>query len=87
MCSLKEASMDTKDKIKETLINLLRIKPEELKDDVALEAGLGVDSTEMVEAVIALEKAFKIKLNVNEVPKASSVNDIVKIVQSKLSEA
>ena len=79
--------MDTKSKIKETIINLLRIKPEELKDDIALEDGLGVDSTEMVETVIALEKAFKVKLNVKEITKSSSVNDIAKVVDSKLSEA
>lgn len=76
--------MDTKEKIKETIINLLRIKPEELKDDVALEDGLGVDSTEMVETVIALGKAFKVKLDVKEITKFSSVNDIEKIINSKL---
>ncbi|MEW6008397.1 MAG: acyl carrier protein [Candidatus Omnitrophota bacterium] len=76
--------MDTKAKIKDTLITLLRIRPEELKDDIALESGLGVDSTEMVEAVIALEKAFNIKLSAKEVTKFSSVNDIEKIINLKL---
>ncbi len=77
--------MDTKEKIKETIIKLLKIRPEELKDDIALEAGLGVDSTEMVETVIALEKTFNIKLKANEVTKNSSINDITKAIESKLT--
>jgi acyl carrier protein len=76
--------MTTKEKIKECLVNLLRIKPEELKDDIALESGLGVDSTEMVEAAIALEKTFKIKLSPKEITKSSTLNDIEKIIDTKL---
>ncbi|MCX5712368.1 MAG: acyl carrier protein [Candidatus Omnitrophica bacterium] len=76
--------MDTKSKIKELLVNLLRIKPEQLKDDVNLQDGIGVDSTEMVEAVIALEKAFGTKLSPKEITKFCTINDIEKIIQSKL---
>jgi acyl carrier protein len=63
---------------------LLRIKPEELKDDVALEDGIGVDSTEMVEALIALEKTFGKKLSPKEITKSSTINDIEKAINSKL---
>lgn len=77
--------METKEKIKDVLVKLLKVKPEELKDDVALQDGIGVDSTEMVEAVIALEKAFNTKLSPKEITKFSSINDIEKVVQSKLS--
>ncbi|MDD5044039.1 MAG: acyl carrier protein [Candidatus Omnitrophica bacterium] len=76
--------MDTKTKIKEVLVKLLRVKPEELKDDVTLESGIGVDSTEMVETVIALEKTFNTKLSPKEITKASTINDIEKIVNSKI---
>ena len=78
--------MDTKSKIKELLVNLLRIKPEQLKDDVNLQDGIGVDSTEMVEAVIALEKAFNMKLSPKEITKFCTINDIEKIIQSKLGK-
>ncbi len=76
--------MDTKQKVKDVLVQLLRIRPEELKDDVPLQDGIGVDSTEMVEAVIALEKAFGTKLSAKEITKFCSVNDIEKVIQSKL---
>ncbi len=77
--------METKTKIKEVLVELLKVRPEELKDDVALQDGIGVDSTEMVETVIALEKAFSTKLSPKEITKSSTINDIEKVIQSKLS--
>jgi len=75
--------MDTKSKIKEVLANLLKVKSEELKDDIALQDSIGVDSTEMVESVIAFEKAFDIKLSPKEVTKFSTINDIEKVIISK----
>ena len=75
--------MELKTKIKDTLVNLLKVKPEELKDDVSLQDSIGVDSTEMVESVIALEKAFSIKLSPKEITKYSSINDIEKVILSK----
>ena len=78
--------MDTKTKIKDLLVNLLRVKPEQLKDDVNLQDGIGVDSTEMVEAVIALEKAFGTKLSPKEITKFCTINDIEKIILSKLGK-
>jgi acyl carrier protein len=77
--------MEIKDKVKEVIVNLLKVRPEELKDDVKLYDGIGVDSTEMVELVIALEKAFSAKLSPKEITKFSTLNDIEKIIQSKLS--
>ncbi|MFA5437014.1 MAG: acyl carrier protein [Candidatus Omnitrophota bacterium] len=77
--------MDTKLKIKEVLVDLLKVKPEELKDDLSLQDSIGVDSTEMVESVIALEKAFGVKLSPKEITKASNINDIEKVILSKTS--
>lgn len=76
--------MDIKTKIKEALSSLLKVKIEELKDDVSLINSIGVDSTEMVESVIALEKAFAVKLSPKEITKNSTINDIVNNIQSKL---
>lgn len=76
--------MERKDKIRDILVKLLKIKPEELKDDIPLQDGIGVDSTEMVETVIALEKAFNTKLSPQEITKFSSINDIEKIINSKV---
>jgi len=75
--------MEIKEKVREVLINLLKLKPQEVKDDARLCDDIGVDSTEMVEFVIALEKAFGTKLIPKEITKFSTINDIDKIVQSK----
>jgi acyl carrier protein len=77
--------MEIKTKIKDTLVGLLKIKPEELKDDVSLQDSIGVDSTEMVETVIALEKTFSVKLSPKEITKFSSPNDIERIIQGKVA--
>ena len=75
--------MDIKPKIKNVLVDLLKVKPEEIKDDASLQDSIGVDSTEMVEAVIALEKAFGTKLSPKEITKFCTLGDIEKIIQSK----
>jgi len=78
--------IDMKAKVKEVLVNLLKVKPEELKDGVSLEESIGVDSTEMVESVIALEKAFGVKLSPKEITKSSSIDDIAKVINSKIAK-
>jgi len=76
--------METKAQIKDLLVKLLKVRPEELKDDVSLQDSIGVDSTEMVETVIALEKAFGKKISPKEVTKFSTINDITAVVQAKI---
>ncbi len=79
--------MGTKEQIKEVIVKLLKVKPEELKDEVSLQDSIGVDSTEMVETVIALEKAFGKKLSPKEITKFSTINEIEKIIEAKLASA
>lgn len=78
--------MDIKIKLKEVLANLLKVKIDELKDGLSLQDSIGVDSTEMVESVIALEKSFGVKLSPKEITKNSTINDIVNNIQSKLAK-
>lgn len=77
--------MNTKEKVRDTIIKLLKIKPDELKDGQSLEQCLGVDSTEMVEINIALTKAFGIQFEEKEVGKNNSVEQIVGVIDSKKS--
>jgi len=78
--------MDIKNQVKDTIVKLLKVRPEELKDEVSLQDSIGVDSTEMVEMVIALSKAFGASLSAKEVTKFSTINDIEKVIQSKLNK-
>ena len=76
--------MATKEEIKDVIVKLLKIRPEELKGDISLLDSIGVDSTEMVETVIALSKAFGISLSAKEISKFSNINDIEKVINSKV---
>ncbi len=75
--------MGTKEKVKDVIIKLLKVRPEELKDGLSLEQSLGVDSTEMVEVCIALQKEFGIKIEEKEVAKQHSVDQIAEVIDSK----
>jgi acyl carrier protein len=75
--------METKERVKNLFVKSLRVKPEELKDDVSLIDSIGVDSTEMVEMVIVLEKEFNVKLSPKDVTKFSTLNEIEKAIQLK----
>jgi acyl carrier protein len=76
--------MDIKQQIKDAIVKLLKIKPEELKNGVSLENSIGVDSTEMVEMVIALGKSFNVKIDTKEITKSSTLEDIERVVKEKL---
>jgi len=75
--------MNTKEKIKNVIVNLLKVRPDELKDGQSLEQSLGVDSTEMVEVCIALQKEFGISIQEKEVAKQHSLEQIAGVIDSK----
>lgn len=75
--------MDIKDRIVKVFVDILRVKPEEMKAGARLYDSIGVDSTEMVEAVIALEKEFGVKLSPKEITKFSTPEEIEKTIISK----
>ena len=70
-------------KINDTIVKSLGVKPEELKPDAKLYDSIGVDSTEMVEVIIALSKAFNTQISAKEVTKFSTINEIVAIIKTK----
>ena len=77
--------MDTKSKVKDVIVKLLKVRPDEVKDGQSLEASLGVDSTEMVEVCIALQKEFGVQLVEKEVAKQHSIEQIAQVIDTKKS--
>lgn len=75
--------MSTAEDIREIIINLLKLKPAEINLDSRLYEDVSMDSTEMVELAIALEKKFNVKLTAREIPRSATVNDVAKIIDSK----
>jgi acyl carrier protein len=62
---------DVKDRLREVIIKTLRletVKPEDIREDTPLFGeGLGLDSIDALELVVALEKEFGIKITDDEV--------------------
>ena len=76
--------MDVKEKVKNLLNELFEIEPDEITDDAELYSGLGLDSTETVELILAIEKLFAIKINEKEITKFSCFKDVAQVIQGKL---
>ena len=76
--------MHVKEKVKNLLIELFEIDSDEINDDVELYSGLGLDSTETVELILAIEKLFNIKIGEKEITKFSCYRDIDHVIQGKL---
>ena len=80
---------DLKDRIRSLLIEKLRLedmKPEDIKDDTPLFGeGLGLDSIDALELVVALEKEFGIKVEDEEVGVKAfqNIGTLAAFVQSK----
>jgi len=73
-------------RIKELFVKLFDMKPEEVTLKANLNGDLGMDSTEMVELIVALEKEFKIGIEDGEITNKYCVSDVVRIVEDKLKQ-
>ncbi len=73
-------------RIKELFVKLFDMKPEEVTLKANLNGDLGMDSTEMVELIVALEKEFKIGIEDGEITNKHCVSDVVRIVEDKLKQ-
>ncbi|MBU4310137.1 acyl carrier protein [bacterium] len=75
--------MSVEEEVKEVIVQTLSVKPEEVKVEEKLSDSLGVDSTEMVDLTVALEKKFGVKIDAKEITKSSSPQEIVTLIESK----
>jgi acyl carrier protein len=80
---------ELKDQIRNLLISTLRlenVKPEDIKDDMPLFGeGLGLDSIDALELVVALEKEFGIKIGDEEVGVKvfQNINTLAAFIEAK----
>ena len=73
------------DRIRGLFVRSLDMEPGEVISAANLKGDLGMDSTEVVELVLALEKEFDIKLADGEVTNKHCVADVVKVIEDKLT--
>lgn len=75
--------MPIEQEVKETIAQTLTVNPEEIAIDKKLYDSLSVDSTEIVDLRVALEKKFNIKITAGELTKFSTPREISALVQNK----
>ncbi len=76
------------DEIKETIVEVLNlnIKPNEIDDDVLLfEGGIGLDSIDGLELLVAVERKFDIEIDDNDLGSdiIKNVNNLAAFIQGK----
>jgi len=75
--------MSTRDDVQNVIVQTLSVTPEEIKDDQTLYDSLGVDSTEIVDLKVALEKKFSVKIDAKEITKSSTPHGIATLIEGK----
>jgi acyl carrier protein len=75
--------MSVEQEVKAIIIKTLSVLPAEFKIDERLYDSLGVDSTEIVELVIALEKKFSVQIEDKQITKFSSPREIITLLAGK----
>jgi acyl carrier protein len=77
-------SICTRDKVLYVISKILCVKPEAVDTLASLES-MGVDSTEIVEMVVALSKEFLLPIRPSEVKNVFSLQEVVDVVENKLA--
>ncbi len=77
---------NVEEKIKGLLMKSFDMKPEEVTSEANLKKDLEMDSLEIVELVVALEKEFKVQIGDGTFTNKNSVGDVVKVVQDRLKK-
>lgn len=83
--------MPDRESIRHNLIELLEADTGEkypnLEDSTNLREGLGLDSVDVVSIVSQIERQYRIRLTHQELETLVTVNDVLNLLQAKLSAA
>lgn len=75
---------EIEEKVREVLVEQLACDPAEVTLEADFDKDLGADSLDLVEAVLALEDAFGVKIPEEEMEGVETVGDAVSLVSEKL---
>ena len=73
--------------LKEILIEKIEIAPDEFNLEAKLADDFGVDSTELVEIILSLEKVLGIKIPEGSIKKNFSIKEMVGIIEERVALA
>lgn len=73
------------DALKEVLVSRLRVEEDQIKPDADLFEDLGLDSIDMMTAVMAIEEQFGIEVSDDEVEGVRTLQQAVELLTQKVS--
>lgn len=74
--------MSTEERVKKVLVGI-GIGENEIAPEKTLRDQLGIDSAEMVEIVVSLEKEFNVKIPAGKVAELKTIQDIINFIEGK----
>lgn len=78
-------SQELFDALKEVLIDRLKVEAETIKPEANLFEDLGLDSIDLMTAVMAIEEQFGIEVPDSDLEKVKTVNDAVLVLAAKVA--
>ena len=78
--------MDTQNKISNILSNASGVALENIDSNTNIYNDLGLDSLDITEVVMDIEKGFKIRITHDEVYTLNTIEDIVRLIKEKKHE-
>ena len=84
MVYLKDIILDIFEKVKELIVEQLKIDESHILKDASLIDDLGADSIDKVEIIMSLEVEFDIEILESEAVSMRKIEDIVKFIEIKI---
>jgi acyl carrier protein len=72
------------DALKEVLVNRLKVEPEAIKPEADLFEDLGLDSIDLMTAVMAIEEQFGIEVPDSDLENVKTVEDAIGVLAAKV---
>ncbi|MDD6378862.1 MAG: phosphopantetheine-binding protein [Prevotella sp.] len=77
---------EIEDKVRAFLIDDLEIDEDKIKDDAQLKADLGIDSLDLVDIVVIVEKNFGFKIKPEEMKDVVTLKDFCDYIERKVNK-
>ena len=78
--------MSIEERVGKVLVDGIGLEPKEIFPEANLKQDLGIDSTEMVEMIVALEREFGVKVPDGLIDSDTSIKDLVMIFSKTLTQ-
>jgi acyl carrier protein len=73
------------DAFREVLVDKLKVDGEKVQSESSLYDDLGLDSIDLMTAVMAIEERFAIEISDNELEQVTTVGDAVRLLSEKVA--